>query len=32
LVEGAGHNDVSVIAGAAYGRRLAQWLDAAEAR
>ncbi len=27
LVPGAGHNDVSMIAGAAYGKRLRQWLD-----
>jgi fermentation-respiration switch protein FrsA (DUF1100 family) len=27
LVEGAGHNNVSYVAGAEYGRRLRQWLD-----
>jgi hypothetical protein len=27
LVEGAGHNDVSYVAGAAYGARLGPWLD-----
>lgn len=29
-VEGAGHNDVSLVAGSAYGRTLRAWLDAAE--
>jgi uncharacterized protein len=28
LVEGAGHNDVSYVAGDAYGARLRRWLDA----
>ncbi len=27
LIEGAGHNDVSWVAGAAYGARLRSWLD-----
>jgi hypothetical protein len=27
LVEGAGHNDVSMVAGGAYGERLRAWLD-----
>lgn len=27
VVEGAGHNNVSYVAGAAYGHRLRQWLD-----
>lgn len=27
LVEGAGHNDVSMVAGRAYGQRLRAWLD-----
>jgi len=27
LVDGAGHNDVSMVAGAAYGDRLRRWLD-----
>ena len=27
LVEGAGHNDVSLVAGDRYGRRLRRWLD-----
>ena len=27
LVDGAGHNDVSMVAGQIYGRTLAQWLD-----
>lgn len=27
VVRGAGHNDVSMVAGEAYGRRLREWLD-----
>jgi len=27
LVEGAGHNDVSMVAGESYGRTIKQWLD-----
>lgn len=29
VVSGAGHNDVSMVAGEAYGRRLREWLDRA---
>jgi uncharacterized protein len=29
IVRGAGHNDVSIVAGDAYGRRLRDWLDGA---
>jgi len=29
VVRGAGHNDVSIVAGEAYGRRLRDWLDGA---
>ncbi len=29
LVDGAGHNDVSLVAGTQYGRRLRVWVDAA---
>ena len=29
-VEGAGHNDVAVVAGAAYGRRIAGWIEDAQ--
>lgn len=29
VVEGAGHNDVSMVAGEAYGRRIREWLDRA---
>lgn len=31
LVPGAGHNDVSLVAGAGYGRTLREWLDGIEA-
>lgn len=29
IVRGAGHNDVSIVAGEAYGRKLRDWLDGA---
>jgi fermentation-respiration switch protein FrsA (DUF1100 family) len=32
LVEGAGHNDVSLVAGRSYGERLRRWLDRATER
>jgi fermentation-respiration switch protein FrsA (DUF1100 family) len=31
IVEGAGHNDVSIVAGEQYGRRIRAWLDRAAA-